>query len=434
MFLYKILFLNYTMKKNLVTYTLFTFMFFTVVSLIFAEYKSIALWGMYNRHDGTITFLCFSILMLIALNIEYPKIVFNIVTYALYPFVWINAIISLMSFYGVNVLLNPIAKKILTLFSGQEIAFNEGAILTGTLNQWNYMSGISSIMVMIFLTLAIFHKNIWSLALNLITAVAAFTTMLVSVSSSGFITFLIMSVFMLVALFLKATKVKGIIIFVIFLVFVSIPLCMFSERDPLVWDNSVGMFGNTNPFIETESTLKLSITKAYASDTNLVLPVLPERGVGAGTGRLYIWSTILKEIQDKPLTGYGLDTIAYHFPQNELEKRAQMFDETVLIDKPHNMYLGIFWGTGIFGFLGLFITLAIIAITILKGVYSKSSQFIPFFVALSMGFGAFLVQALFNDSVIGLSLAPLLIGAILYSNYNNTKLTVENIQNKEQLN
>lgn len=423
--LYKLFFLNYELKKDKVTYLIYAFVFFLLISVIFAEYKTIAIWGMYNRHDGAIAYICFSLLMLIAINIKYPKKALNVVTYALYPFVWINAVIALMTFYGKNILLNDTIQKALTLFNKEGAIFNEDAVLSGTLNQWNYMSGMSGMLVMIFLTLAIFGKNPKFQVLNLLTAVAAFSTLLVSISSSGFLAFVVMTVFMLVALLLKGPKVKGIIILLVFLCFVSVPLSMFSERDPRVWDNSMGMFVKKNPFIEVEGASLLLNSRVYAADSKFELPTLPERGMGTGSGRIYIWSSMLELIQDKPFVGYGLDTVLFHFPQNGLEKRAELWDETVLVDKPHNMYLGVLWGTGIFGLLTFATTLIIFAVTILKGVFKKTSSSNPFFVALSMGFGAFLIQALFNDSVIGLTIAPLLIGAILYSVQKNDQSVEE---------
>ncbi|MFB5086104.1 O-antigen ligase family protein [Psychrobacillus sp. PGGUH221] len=419
LFLYKLLFLNYQLKKDKVTFSIYAFIFFLLMSVIFAEYKTIALWGMYNRHDGAITYICFSILMFIAINIMYPKKALNIITYALYPFVWINVVIALLTFYGKNILLIDIVQKILTIMDKSGAGFIEGSVVSGTLNQWNYMSGISAILVMIFLALSIFQKNLKFRILNLFTAVAAFATLLVSISSSGFLAFVVMSVIMLIALLLKGPKVKGIIVFLVFLCFVSVPLSMFSERDPRVWDNSMGMFVKQNPFKEVEGASSLLNNRAYAADSEFELPTLPERGTSAGSGRVYIWSTMLELIQDKPFVGYGLDTMLFHFPQNELDKRADFLDETVLVDKPHNMYLGILWGTGIFGFLVFVATLLIFTATILKGVYRKISSTNPYFIALSMGFGAFLIQALFNDSVIGLTIAPLLIGAILYTVQKN---------------
>ncbi|MCK1995782.1 O-antigen ligase family protein [Psychrobacillus psychrodurans] len=425
LFIFKVLFLAYDLRKGKIIYSIYGFIIFILLSVVFSEYKTIAIWGFYDRNDGAITYICCSLLMIIALNINYPKNALKFVTYALYPFVWVNGIIAVLTFYGHNIVLNSTVQKLLTLFNNQDVPFIEGSILTGTLNQWNYMSGISSFMVMIFLTLAVFGRNIRMQILNFLTAFAAFLTLLVSISSSGFLSFLIMSLFMIVALFLKGPKLKGSIVFILFLAFTSIPLSMFSSHSPAVWDNSFGIFISQNPFSEVEATSLHLDNRAYAADKEFVLPTLPERGTSAGSGRFYIWSTMLELIQNKPLVGYGMDTIAFHFPQNELDKRAGFWDENVIIDKPHNMYLGILWGTGVFGFIAFVVILAFLAVNIIKGVYRKKSKPNPFFIALSMGFGAFLIQAFFNDAVIGLLIAPLLIGTILYASYKYEELVEE---------
>ncbi|TQR21223.1 O-antigen ligase family protein [Psychrobacillus vulpis] len=425
LFLYKLLFLNYKFKKDKVIYAIYAFIFFLLVSVIFSEYKTIAIWGMHNRHDGAITYICFAMLMLIALNIKYPKNALKIVTYALYPFIWINIIIALMTFYGKNIMLNETIHKILTIFDKSGVTFDERSILTGTLNQWNYMSGMSSIMVMIFLTLAIFQDSMRLRIINLLTALAAFATLLVSMSSSGFLSVAVMTLLMLVALFLKGNKKRGLLLFMSFLLIASLQIGILSTKNPKVWNESLGMFVKTNPFTKIEGALELFDNKTYAADKKLELPVLPERGYAAGSGRIYIWSTMLELISERPLYGYGMDTILFHFPQNNLEKRAELWDEKGLVDKPHNMYLGILWGTGILGFLAFIIMLIIFTLPILKTIYKKSSKTNSYFVALSMGFGAFLIQAIFNDSVIGLTTAPLLIVTILYTVNKNEELVGE---------
>ncbi|MCZ8532022.1 O-antigen ligase family protein [Psychrobacillus psychrodurans] len=425
LFLYKLLFLNYEFKKDRVNFAIYAFIFFLLMSVIFAEYKTIAIWGMHNRHDGAIAYICFSILMLVALNIKYPKNALKIVTYALYPFVWINLVIALLTFYGKNIMLNDMVSKILTIFDKSGVTFDERSILTGTLNQWNYMSGMSGILVMIFLTLAIFQKSVRLGIINLLTASAAFATLLVSISSSGFLAFIVMTIFMLVVLVMKGNKKKGLFTIISFLLIASLQIGILSTKNNQVWDESIGMFVKTNPFIKEDGSLGLFGNKTYAADNEFDLPVLPERGLAGGSGRIYIWSEMLKLVSEKPLYGYGLDTIIFHFPQNELEKRAELWDEKGLVDKPHNMYFGILWGTGLFGLLAFAFILTMLTRTILKTVYKKTFNTSSYFVALSMGFGAFLIQALFNDSVIGLTIAPLLIGTILYANHINDDLTEE---------
>ena len=58
------------------------------------------------------------------------------------------------------------------------------------------------------------------------------------------------------------------------------------------------------------------------------------------TGRGYIWSRTLPIVLEKPLLGYGGDTFALYFPQNDLLGKANTYNTfNMYVDKPHNMYL-----------------------------------------------------------------------------------------------
>ena len=57
---------------------------------------------------------------------------------------------------------------------------------------------------------------------------------------------------------------------------------------------------------------------------HFTLPELPESGWGPGTGRIYIWEKTLKLVKERPLFGYGLDTLMYNFPHDNIEARANL--------------------------------------------------------------------------------------------------------------
>ena len=413
LFLYKLYFLNYKVKWNFVSWSIIVFLFALVLSAFFAEHKSIALWGIYNRHDGAITFICYAILMFIALNITYPQNALKKLVYTLYPFVWINVIISLLNLYGVNILQKSFFQKIFTLFLIDDMTINETSVLTGTLNQWNYMSGYSAVMAIVFLTLAVFHGSVKSKLVNLFTAIAAFLTILASISTSGFITLLFMSLLVLVLIFIKANKKQSLIWFASFIIFAIISTGVLSKHNPQVWTESVGFFTNTNPFVQEESFsgLYFPVNKVGATDSKLELPTLTERYWSAGSGRIYIWENTISLIMEKPLTGYGLDTLTYHFPQNDINKRSGMYYENILIDKPHNLYLSILYGTGLLGLLSFMSFISIYTCRLVKYVIKDTN--LPVIWAFTLGFGAFLLQALLNDSVIGGSIVPFLATSII---------------------
>lgn len=419
LFLYKLYFLNYKVKWNFVSWSIIVFLIALVLSAFFADYKSIALWGIYNRHDGAITFICYAILMFIALNITYPQNALKKLVYTLYPFVWINVIISLLNLYGVNILQKSFFQKIFTLFLIDDMTINETSILTGTLNQWNYMSGYSAVMAIVFLTLVVFHGTVKSKLVNLFTAIAAFLTIIASISTSGFITLLFMSLLLLVLIFIKANKKQSLIWFASFIIFAIISTGVLSKHNPQVWTESVGFFTEANPFVQVEESLQKPLfdnNKVSAAEQELKLPVLPERTLSGGSGRIYIWENMIPLIKERPMFGYGLDTLTYHFPQNDINKRDGFMYENVLIDKPHNLYMGILYGTGLLGFIGLLSIIVIYTYKLLIYTYKKSES--PIICAFTLGWGAFLIQAIFNDSVIGATIVPLLATSIVYALVN----------------
>lgn len=414
--LYKIYFLNYKLKLNVLTFSLVAFIVALTLSVVFAEYKSIALWGMYNRHDGAITFISYIVLMIVALNITYPKNALNKLVYTLYPFIWINMFIAILNLYGINILQNSRIEKLFTLFLMDGITLSEGAVLTGTLNQWNYMSGYSAVMATIFLTLTLFHGSVKSKVVNLLTALAAFLTILASISTSGFITLIIMMLLVIIIIFMKKNKKESIIWLGIFIILTTISTGVLAKQNQKVWDESLGFFIKTNPFVELEGTLEDLSFKNYkvsAADVKLELPTLTERYYSAGSGRTYIWSNVLELIKEKPILGYGLDTLTYHFPQNDINKRSGIYDENTLIDKPHNLYLGIMYGTGLFGLISFILILSTYTLKLLKNVIKSKGS--PIILAFFLGWGAFLIQAIFNDTVIGATIVPLLTISIIYA-------------------
>lgn len=81
-----------------------------------------------------------------------------------------------------------------------------------------------------------------------------------------------------------------------------------------------------------------------------------------GTGRAYIWQTLLKLAANRPILGYGHGTVTTLFPQNDVVGKYNAFGEVyMLVDKPHNLYLQLLLYQGLLGlilFLGILFTTA----------------------------------------------------------------------------
>lgn len=141
-----------------------------------------------------------------------------------------------------------------------------------------------------------------------------------------------------------------------------------------------------------------------------------------GSSRGYIWSRSIPLLKHTLAVGYGPDTFAIYFPQNDFMGKAYAYngDMWQLVDKPHNFYLQVGLNTGIISLialLSLFIVYFVRSVRLyIKNDYSNfiSQAGVGIFVSICGYLGA----AFFNDSVV--SVAPVfwvLLGMGISINY-----------------
>ena len=423
MFLSKILFMNGEIRKTKLNYAIGTFAVVIVLSTIFSPNISIALDGQYNRSDGAISWLCYLTLFFIAMNIEYPKKVVHYVAYALYPFVIINFCIITINFYGKDLLQYKWTQNWVSALLPEGATISEGSQLIGTLNQWNYMSGMFGIMTVLFLTWAVIDNSNVRRNINTLIGLISMAVMLMAMSASGFFTFVCITPLIIWLAVKSISKKKSFIALLVFFIASAFILHFLSLKDPKVWDESVGFFVPlSNPYEQEQpledstgmTELKIpsiwNTSTALAAEKAFELPVLPDQKWGPGTGRIYIWEKTLELVTKRPLMGYGLDTLVYQFPHDHIEARGNL-NEVTVVDKPHNIYVGVIYGTGIIGvvaFLGM-ILLSLKGTLLAIFRFNKSTGFI---VTLCIAWLAFLIQALFNDTSIGITGPLFVIGGI----------------------
>ena len=417
MFLYKLFFLDYRLPKRPILWFFAVFLLAIIIATMFSETKTIALYGQYNRSDGGISYICYVLLMFVAMHITYPKRIVEYVLYAFYPLVIINFILITMNFTGHDALKYDLINNALSIFA-PGIEFGEESNLLGTLNHGNYISGMFSVITAMYISWIVIDTNNFRKLLNFIIVLLSVSTMLMATSSSGFLTLICMTPFILWLVMKSVNKKMALISIVVFCTFTAGILHVFSLHNSKVWDESVGFFISNNPYIDEpqvtydnqkwNSQLFLE-SKAYAADSTFVLPTLPEPGVGPGSGRIFIWEKTIKLTLERPLFGYGLDTLMYNFPQGHIDLRANLETGSVIIDKPHNVYIGVLYGTGFIGFIGF---IGIVIFSIIKSLiviiqYRANTGII---VTLSIAWLAYLFQSLFNDTLPGTA-APLWIVA-----------------------
>lgn len=418
MLLIKVYFMDGKIKKIWLNYVLGAFVVAIVASTVFSPNISIALNGQYNRSDGAISWLCYVALMFIAMNIEYPKKVVTYIMYTMIPFVLINLYIIMKSFYGKDLLQNNVwVQKLVSITLPEGSNISGGSYLVGTLNQWNYMSGMFAMMTVMYLAWAVTSKKWHENIIGAVIASASIGVMFMSLSTSGFLTFAVLSILIVLAVFRVEKKLQAIVAFALFVVVATPVFHVLANKDARVWTESFGFFVEKNPYIEEVVSLMSVENKVYASDTILELPVLPQRGISAGTGRFYIWDKTLNLIRERPLIGYGSDSLMYNFPHNNIDARAGIQDENTITDKPHNEYIGALFAFGIVGFVVLIFLVISIGIKCLIGMYKRQwSIFVLGIVTL-----AYFAQAMFNDSLPATSAWAFIIIGVVLSQYLKNK-------------
>ncbi|MBV1758046.1 MAG: O-antigen ligase family protein [Dethiosulfatibacter sp.] len=126
------------------------------------------------------------------------------------------------------------------------------------------------------------------------------------------------------------------------------------------------------------------------------------------SSRGYIWSRSLPMLKDAFFVGYGPDMFTIEFPQRDYAGKMNAFNnESIIVDKPHNMYLQIGINTGFISLLALLAIYVMYAIDSMKLYFRRDLKTLLDYVGIGAftGIMAYLGAAFFNDQII--SVAPL---------------------------
>lgn len=152
-----------------------------------------------------------------------------------------------------------------------------------------------------------------------------------------------------------------------------------------------------------------------------------------GSGRGYIWSRSIPLLKHSFLLGYGPDTFVAVFPQDDyVGKLTTYANDSMLVDKAHNLYLENAINIGIVGTIAFLAIFVMYFISSMK-IYMKR-EFDDFYsitgLAIFVAVMGYLGAGFFNDSVV--SVAPVfwvLIGIGVSINY---KLKEEAVTDKSK--
>lgn len=126
-----------------------------------------------------------------------------------------------------------------------------------------------------------------------------------------------------------------------------------------------------------------------------------------GSSRIYIWSRTIPKLKQTGFLGGGPDTYSLIFPQEDnFGKRIAFGNPSMIVDKPHNLYLQILINMGYLFFTGFIIFIGSYLIQCIK-IY-RNREFNDFYevigFATALAVSGYLAAGMFNDSAV--SVAP----------------------------
>lgn len=354
-------------KRVVVTKTdifLFIFMFFTILSTIFAHNQEIALYGYPNRYEGmyTLLFYCFLYLdcKLLSKDVDVKYLVKMIL------------IVSVLHFLLVILQLTGLYQSIIYMYSsGDAIGLTENCNFLGSL-----MCLFSMISVGGYLLYNKKDNNIYFLIIFLIS----YATLLLANSSGPFLSFIVVYIIFIITLLIKKSfNIKKFII-TLLVVVILYPVCLY-KRDEITPEIKSNFSTIYQLISSKDSADKESDSDKDDNDKTENKKLL----YGLGHGRFRIWNNVWKLIKEKPILGYGPDNLGLVYEKS-------IYD-TKIADKAHNIYLHIFVSSGIFAVLSYILW---IIYTIYLGLKSRNNTII----ILCFGILSYSIQGLFNINVL----------------------------------
>jgi hypothetical protein len=126
-----------------------------------------------------------------------------------------------------------------------------------------------------------------------------------------------------------------------------------------------------------------------------------------GSARIYIWSRTIPKLKKTGFLGGGPDTYSLIFPQEDnFGKRIAFGNPSMIVDKPHNLYLQILINMGYLFFIGFIVLVGSYLIQSVK-IY-RNKEFNNFYevvgLSTALAITGYLAAGMFNDSAV--SVAP----------------------------
>lgn len=428
LFMYKLIALKYEIKNSNLNKFLVILIFSILISFVLCDFKGIVMMGNSDRFEGVLAWICYTLIFFVTYNIEITKKNLKYFVFILVPFIIINFVLGVLKFYEVNVLNNGMVQILVGVVGGVE-----GSLWT-TLYNPNFISGLSGALFISSTVYIFLEENKKIKAGLLLLSLMMFTTVLTALSLSGFVTIVVLFPIALIFVYRLGDKKELVKWLAILLACCSVIFVFFNKRNSAVWDNSLGFFVKLKSvqnyisiktvaiavialillivayrFLSKKGMIKwlavllvccslifvlkyTQTTSAYENNMKSKIETLNE----LSTGRIHIWQKTIGLIKEKPLFGHGFDTLPYYLDHDDPASNG------IIIDKPHNWFLTITYGTGIVGLVGVLGILWCLIKGIFKCWIDKVDDKVIYITGAFIG--GFIVQGMVNDTLVGTSI------------------------------
>ncbi len=237
----------------------FIFLGFSLVSALLSKYKHVAFWGVYNRAEGFITYLCYFVLFIYSIYTFRKTQDYKCLLNSLLIVVFINAFLGIFQFSGNDLITTELGKlfvvpqKIIEKTGGGNLSllFEKGK-LYGTLFHYNYVGSFAAIVIPILFTAMILEYDVMYKMILGCGFLSSLWLLLGSTSRAGLVG-VMGSIAFAVVIFAKVIfkNKKQLAIGIISILVCLVGLNLVShgsvfERIPSLFKDAFSVFSNTN--------------------------------------------------------------------------------------------------------------------------------------------------------------------------------------------
>ncbi len=354
--------------------SLIVFILSTTITLFYSINIKLSLFGSFERRETYFIFLVYFLFFTATfLGYEYKK--WHLILFAL--------MISLVAIYALFQL-GGIEIGDLFPFSKYQVHESWKYKAFSTLGNPNFLASMMAMAFpILFFVFVDSKKPIWLLPLSL-----NYFVLLATRTRGSWIAVFLIFILMTIVMLKNKYSLKMILIVLL----VLLVLTLFYS---LLFEN-----------------LFVRIGSAFKTIGTVINPKDEKELMNAGSSRIAIWKAVLMLIKKKPLTGYGIETLAQAVKEDtEIYSFLQKFGPNLVnVDKAHNEFLNIWVSSGL---VAGFSYLSFAFFVFLKGV--RNIRYEKMIIPLLGAFLAYFMQAMFNISNNGIAFIFYIIAGIILS-------------------